>query len=45
MRKLFSILFAFVAVVTLSSCSFVSPDADEEAVLVKKPWFFTNTEV
>lgn len=40
MRKLFSILFAFVAVVTLSSCRFVSPDADEEAVLVKKPWFF-----
>lgn len=40
MRKLFSILFAFVAVVMLSSCRFVSPDADEEAVLVKKPWFF-----
>lgn len=40
MRKLFSILFALVAVVMLSSCRFVSPDADEEAVLVKKPWFF-----
>lgn len=24
----------------LSSCRFVSPDADEETVLVKKPWFF-----
>nr|DAN93573.1 MAG TPA: High frequency of lysogenization C protein [Caudoviricetes sp.] len=40
MRKLFSILFALVAVVMLSSCCFVSPDADEETVLVKKPWFF-----
>lgn len=40
MKKLFSILFALVAVVMLSSCCFVSPDADEETVLVKKPWFF-----
>lgn len=40
MRKLFSILFALVAVVMLSSCRFVSPDADEETVLVKKPWIF-----
>ena len=35
MKKLFSILFALVAVVMLSSCRFVSPDADEETVLVK----------
>ena len=40
MKKLFSILFALIAVVMLSSCCFVSPDADEETVLVKKPWFF-----
>ena len=40
MKKLFSIFFALVAVVMLSSCRFVSPDADEETVLVKKPWFF-----
>lgn len=37
MRKLFSIFFALVAVVMLSSCRFVSTDADEETVLVKKP--------
>ena len=25
---------------TLTSCHGVMPDADEEAVLIKKPWFF-----
>lgn len=37
MRK---ILFLFVASLAIVSCHSVSPDADEEAVLIKKPWFF-----
>lgn len=41
MKKL--LIFAVSAMsmlVSLSSCISVSPDADEEAVLVKKPWIF-----
>lgn len=38
MKKIFSI-FA-VLVTMLTSCHGVMPDADEEAVLIKKPWFF-----
>lgn len=38
--KLFSILIAFLAILSLSSCNGVSPEADEEAVLIYKPWFF-----
>lgn len=34
------ILFLLFAVVALTSCHSVSPDADEEAVLIYKPWFF-----
>jgi len=33
-------IFYAVALATLTSCHFVSPDADEEAVLIRKPWFF-----
>lgn len=40
MKKIFSILFALVAMTTFTSCHFVSPDADEEAVFIQKPWFF-----
>lgn len=40
MRKFLFILFTFVMSLTMSSCHSVSPDADEEAVLIKKPWFF-----
>lgn len=36
MKKLFLFLFACL----LISCHSVSPDADEEAVLVKKPWIW-----
>lgn len=35
---LFLLFIGFSA--TLASCHGVNPDADEEAVLVKKPWFF-----
>ena len=39
MKRLFSILFViFAGLTTLTSCHGVSPDADEEAVLIKKPW-------
>ena len=34
------ILFLIMSVVLLTSCHSVSPDADEEAVLIYKPWFF-----
>ena len=41
MRK---IIYLFMSVIclcaTLTSCHGVMPDADEEAVLIKKPWFF-----
>lgn len=34
-------LFAFIAIVSMSSCVHsVTPNADEEAVLIEKPWFF-----
>lgn len=39
MKKLLLFSLAFSAL-TLSSCHSVSPDADEEAVLIYKPWFF-----
>jgi len=34
------ILFLITACIVLVSCHSVSPDADEEAVLIYKPWFF-----
>ena len=41
MRKLLYLLaVACASIATLSSCHSVSPDADEEAVLIYKPWFF-----
>jgi hypothetical protein len=33
------LIVALFACVCLSSCHGVRPDADEEAVLVQKPWF------
>lgn len=30
---------AILGMSALTSCHSVSPDADEEAVIVKKPWF------
>ena len=34
------IILAIASILTFSSCHRVSPNADEETVLVKKPWFF-----
>ena len=40
MKKFFSMfMIAFVAMLCMTSCHSVSPDADEEAVLIYKPWF------
>lgn len=39
MKKFFSFIFVVLVAVSLTSCHFVSVDADEEAVLVDKPWF------
>lgn len=42
MKKfIYLFVMAFVAVVSMSSCHGVRPDAEEEAVLIKKPWFFS----
>ena len=41
MKKFLSFfVFALVAMLCMTSCHGVSPDADEEAVLIEKPWFF-----
>ena len=41
MKKILSIIAVlFCATVCLTSCTSASPDADEEGVLVMKPWFF-----
>ena len=43
MRKFIFILLASFAIsLTFTSCNAVSPDADEEAALVDKPWIFGN---
>lgn len=34
------ILFVLFTIFALTSCHCVSPDADEESVLIYKPWFF-----
>lgn len=40
MKKLMSVMtLLLVSILTFTSCHPVSPDADEEAVIVKKPWF------
>lgn len=44
MKKIFSTIVFVMALVatvfTTTSCHSASPDADEEAVLIEKPWFF-----
>lgn len=40
MKKILLILSLTMTLVSLTSCHSVSPDADEEAVLIYKPWFF-----
>ena len=38
--KKFYYLFSMIVALLATSCHSVSPDADEEAVLIYKPWFF-----
>ena len=46
MRKLMMILaVAIASIATMTSCHGVCPDADEEAVLIYKPWFFGHGRV
>ncbi len=40
MKKVIYLFVALIAAVTFSSCHGVRPNADEEAVLIEKPWFF-----
>ena len=40
MKKCIYVLIMMLTVVMISSCSFSKVDADEEAVLIAKPWFF-----
>lgn len=40
MKKFFLMLVITLMTITMTSCHFVSPDADEEAVLIYKPWIF-----
>ena len=45
MKKIFSCVLIISFLFTLLSCSYVSPDADEEAVLIYKPWLFGHGHV
>lgn len=40
MKWLLYSLIVFICAATLTACHGVSPDADSEAVIVRKPWFF-----
>lgn len=40
MKKFLYLLIALIACTVFSSCHRVAPGADEESVLVHKPWFF-----
>lgn len=40
MKKVIYLLFALFVCMALSSCHRVRPNADEETVLIKQPWFF-----
>ena len=40
MKNLFSVSLIVFIVILLTSCHGVRPDAGEEAVIIKKPWFF-----
>lgn len=39
MKKFFSFIFMAIVAISFTSCHSVSVDADEEAVLIDKPWF------
>lgn len=40
MKKLFILLISLILITNFTSCSFSKVDADEEGVMVMKPWFF-----
>jgi len=40
MKKIISFIFVGMFIFAMTSCHSVSPDADEEAVLIYKPWIF-----
>lgn len=40
MKHFIKLFLALIMCVAVSSCHGVCPDADEEAVLITKPWFF-----
>lgn len=39
-KKVFLMFMGLMMTISMTSCHFVSPDADEEAVLIYKPWIF-----
>lgn len=41
-KSIFVFLFGVILVSSMTSCHGVMPDADEEAVLIHKPWFFEH---
>lgn len=40
MKKFFYMMIALVCMFSMTSCHSASPGADEEVVIIKKPWFF-----
>lgn len=40
MKKFIFLFATLISCVVFESCHGVRPEADEEAVLIKKPWFF-----
>lgn len=40
MKKIYLLMSVFCSYTMFTSCHGVRPDADEEAVLIEKPWFF-----
>ena len=45
MRKFINLFILTCVLCSMTSCHFVSPDADEESVLIYKPWFFGHGHV
>ena len=39
-KEVFLMFMGLMMTISMTSCHFVSPDADEEAVLIYKPWIF-----
>ena len=45
LKQIFILIFGVIFASMFSSCHGVRPDADEEAVLIYKPWFFGSSGV